>query len=86
MVNNYSNTRGEEQGTGLSRAGYAQVLRPESAVIDVKMSITRNVLKTLAAAAGEKADNEWGRERKTKMLRKPSYRQPMTALQACYKG
>lgn len=38
---------------------YAQVLRPESAVIDVKMSITRNVLKTLAAAAaGEKADNK----------------------------
>lgn len=53
----------EEQGRGLSRAGYAQVLRPESAVIDVKMSITRNVLKTLAAAAGEKADNAWERER-----------------------
>lgn len=27
------------------------------------MSITRNVLKTLAAAAGEKADNTGGRQR-----------------------
>lgn len=82
---------GGVQATRLCRAGYAQVLRPESAVIDVKMSITRNVLKTLAAAAGEKADNEWERgegerERETKMLRKPSYRQPMTGLEACYKG